>query len=79
MSHTANMKEITTEEFEGTTVKKWADLEIGKVYALTHVRLVHTKTGRFIVLSLLKNGNVWTPEHLKKYYIMMTMSIQLFM
>lgn len=83
-ANTAHKKEITTNEFEEklkqrNRTKKWADLELVELYTVTSVRLVHTKFGKFMVLSSPNNDEVWVLEHLKlKYYIMIPMPIHRF-
>ena len=32
---------------------------------VTHTRMVPTKNGQAMILSLLNNGEVWAPEHWK--------------
>ena len=41
------------------------DLEINKIFTVTNIRMVLTKIGQAMILSLLNNGEVWAPEHLK--------------
>ena len=57
------IREITTAQFE---TKKWADLEINKIYTVTNTKMVPTKNDQAIFLSLLNNGDVWALEHLLK-------------
>ena len=64
-------REITTDEFEKLLeeqnqhdIKKWADLEIGKIYTITAYRTVNTSIGVGVILTLLNYGEVWCPLHL---------------
>ena len=65
------IKEITTAEFDRLLEEqtpqysKWSDLEINKIYTVTNTTMVNTQKGESMVLSLLNNGEVWAPDHLK--------------
>ena len=65
------IKEITTAEFnrlleeQTPQYSKWSDLEINKIYTVTNTTMVNTQKGESMVLSLLNNGEVWAPGHLK--------------
>lgn len=74
MSNSANeIQEITTAQFEKLLkeqtpehdTKKWSDLEINKIYTVTNTKMVDTQIGKSMILTLLNNGDVWAPEHLK--------------
>ena len=72
MNDQANeIREITTAQFENLLKQqthdpqKWADLEINKIYTVTNTKIVPTKYGEVMILSLFNNGEVWVPEHLK--------------
>ena len=72
MNDQANeIREITTAQFENLLKQqthdpqKWTDLEINKIYTVTNTKMVPTKNGQAMILSLFNNGEVWTPEHLK--------------
>ena len=71
MDQANEIREITTAQFENLLkvqthdTRKWADLEINKIYRVTHTRMVPTKNGQAMILSLLNNGEVWAPEHWK--------------
>ena len=67
----AQFQEITTDEFDkmlkeqnSLDTKKWTDLELGKIYTITHFKTVETSIGSSTVLTLLNNGEVWSPPHL---------------
>ena len=65
------IKEITTAEFDRLLEEqipqysKWSDLEINRIYTVTNTTMVNTEKGKSMVLSLLNNGEVWAPDHLK--------------
>ena len=40
-------------------------LDINEFYTVTNIRMVPTKYGRVMILTLLNIGEVWMPEHLK--------------
>ena len=40
-------------------------LDINEFYTVTNIRMVPTKYGRAMTLTLLNIGEVWMPEHLK--------------
>ena len=72
MNDQANeIREITTAQFENLLKQqthdpqKWADLEINKIYTVTNTKIVPTRNGEIMILSLFNNGEVWAPEHLK--------------
>ena len=46
--------------------KKWADLEIGKIYVITNVKTIETKTdkGESTIITVKDVGEVWAPSHL---------------
>ena len=45
--------------------QKWADLEIKELYTVTNTRMVDTQNAKVYDFTLLNNGDVWVPEHLK--------------
>ena len=47
--------------------QKWSELQIKEIYTVTNTRIVDTKNenGKYIIFTLLNNGDVWVPEHLK--------------
>ena len=45
--------------------KKWSDLQIKEIYTVTNIRMVDTQNGKYIICTLLNNGAVWVPEHLR--------------
>ena len=45
--------------------QKWTDLEINKIYTVLNTKIVPTKKGQAMILSLFNNGEVWAPEHVK--------------
>ena len=72
MSNLANeIQEITTAHFDKLLKEqtlqynKWSDLEINKIYMVTNTKMINTQKGKSMTLSLLNNGDVWAPEHLK--------------
>ena len=72
MSNLANkIQEITTAQFDKLLKEqtpqynKWSDLEINKIYTVTNTKMIDTQKGKSMILSLLNNGDVWAPEHLK--------------
>ena len=74
MTNPANkIQEITTAQFEKLLkeqtpeydTQKWTDLEINTIYTVTSTKMVDTQSGKSMILSLLNNGDVWAPEHLK--------------
>ena len=72
MNDQANeIREITTAQFENLLKQqthdpqKWADLEINRIYTVTNTKIVPTKNGEAMILSLFNNGEIWAPEHLK--------------
>ena len=72
MSNLANeIQEITTAQFDKLLKEqtpqynKWSDLEINKIYTVINTKMVDTQNGKSMILSLLNNGDVWAPEHLK--------------
>ena len=72
MSQVANqIHEITTAQFDELlkqqtpNYKKWGDLEINKVYTVSNVKLVDTRDGKAMIVTLLNHGDEWTPDHLK--------------
>ena len=66
------IQEITTAQFDKLLKEqtpqynKWSDLEINKIYTVTNTKMIDTQKGKSMILSLLNNGDVWAPEHLKK-------------
>ena len=72
MSTPANeIQEITTAQFDELLKEqtpeynKWSDLEENKIYTVTNTKMVDTQYGKSMILTLLNNGDVWAPEHLK--------------
>ena len=74
MSKPANeIQEITTPQFDELlkeqtpeyNTKKWSDLEKNKIYTVTNTKMVDIQNGKSMILTLLNNGDVWAPEHLK--------------
>ena len=65
------IKEITTAEFDRLLEEqtpqysKWSNLEINKIYTVTNTTMVNIQKCESMVLSLLNNGEVWAPDHLK--------------
>ena len=46
--------------------KKWTDLQIKKIYTITHYRTIDTTFGKSVILTLKNNGEVWSPAHLAR-------------
>ena len=61
---TAQFDELLEEQNQNST-KKWTDLEVNKIYTITDTKIVETEYGPSMVLTLLDNGEVWAPGHLK--------------
>ncbi len=68
-----NFKELTTAQFGDLlqeqnqySTKKWPDLEKNKIYTITDYKTVETRIGVSMIISLLNNGEVWAPAHLKE-------------
>ena len=40
-------------------------LDINEFYTVTNIRMVPTKYGQAMILTLLNIGEVWMPEHMK--------------
>ena len=78
------MEILTTTEFEKLLEEqtpqnsKWSDFEINKIYGVTDIKMVDTQKGQAMVLSLLKYGEVWAPDHLKSRIIKNKLSPPLF-
>ena len=45
--------------------QKMADLLIKEICTVTNTRMVDTQNGKYMIFTLLSNGDVWVPEHLK--------------
>ena len=72
MSNLGNeIQEITIAQFDKLLKEqtpqynKWSDLEINKIYTVTNAKMIDTQKGKSMILSLLNNGDVLAPEHLK--------------
>ena len=50
-------------------IQKWAHLQINEIYTVTNTRMVDDQNRKYVIFTLLNNGDVWVPEHLKNRII----------